>query len=130
MSDNTAPWKASGSGGGGGSGDSRPFVEGTRIQAERLASAALGFIGAQFAAGYSDLIAGVFAFLTTPIVAIRNAWAAIATGLTLGPTEAIRTSYDPLRETVASLGILGYVGAIAVVLGLGFIAVYGRDLLG
>lgn len=110
--------------------DSTPFVEGTRIQAERLASAALGFIGAQFAAGLSSVVAGIFAFILSPLVQLRNALGALATGLTLGPTEAIRVVYDPLREFVASLGVGGYVAAVAVVLMLGWVAVYGRDLLG
>ncbi|WP_049934661.1 hypothetical protein [Haloplanus natans] len=109
---------------------SRPFVEGTRIQAERLASAALGYIGAQFAAGLSGLIAGVFAFLTAPFIALRNGAAALATGLTRAPTDAVRDSYGALEATVADLGLLGFVAAIGAVLMLGYIAVQGRDLLG
>jgi hypothetical protein len=110
--------------------ESRPFVEGTRIQAERLASAALGFIGAQFAAGASDLVGGVFAFITAPFIVIRNGVAALATGLTLGPIEAVRTAYGSLEATVAGIGPFGYVVAIGAVLTLGGIFVYGRDLLG
>lgn len=110
--------------------EERPFVEGTRIQAERLASAALGFIGAYFASGFSDVIAALFAFISRPIRSIRNAGGAIATGLTRGPLEAVRTSYDPLRSFVTTLGPLGFVAAIAFVLALGWVALQGRDLLG
>jgi uncharacterized membrane protein len=110
--------------------DSRPFVEGTRIQAERLAAAALGFIGAQFAAGLSEVVSGIFALLIRPLRSIRNFWATLTTELTRGPIEAINTAYEPLRETVAEAGILGYVLAIAVVLVLAWITVEGRDLLG
>lgn len=110
--------------------DSRPFVEGTRIQAERLAAAALGFIGAQWAAGFADLVDSIFAFLSTPLVASRNAWAALASGLTKGPIGAIEVAYGALLEFVSGAGILGFVFAIASVIVLAWIAVQGRDLLG
>jgi|GEM_PF-6941590 len=109
---------------------SRPFVEGAQLQAERLASAALGFIGAQYAAGFAGALSGFFEFLMSPLVASRNAWAVVATGITRGPLEAVRTAYEPLQQTIANLGILGYVAGVAFVLTLGMIVVYGRDLLG
>lgn len=110
--------------------EDRPFVEGTRIQGERLASAALGFIGAYFAAGFSDVIAALFDLIARPIRSFRNAFGGLATGLTRAPVEAVRTSYEPLREFVVSLGPFGFVAAIGFVVVLGWVALQGRDLLG
>ena len=130
MGDNTALFSSSGSGGESGSDDSTPFVDGAQINAERLAAAALGFIGAQYAAGLSTLIAAVFAFVTSPFRAFKNGYAMLASGLTSGPTQAIEVAYSSLEETVAGLGPLGFVVAIAAVLVIAYIATYGRDLLG
>ncbi|GAB3321408.1 hypothetical protein [Haloplanus salinarum] len=111
--------------------DSTPFVDGASINGERLAAAALGYIGAQFAAGASTLIGALFAFLRSPIDATRDVLAGLATGFFAGPTDALDLAYRTTRGFLgeASLGPLAFPAAVAIVVGLAMIAVYGRDAL-
>lgn len=131
MSDNTAPWKSSGSGGGsGGSMPDVPFVSGTNVDFDRLAAAALGLLVGQVASGYAALLNALFAFIETPFETAQSVGSSLLGALFQAPIIMLDYGYATLRSWVVEFGLFGYVIAVGVVLALGLIFVIGRDALG
>ena len=109
---------------------SSPFIDGAQVNAERLAAAVIGFIGAQVAAGWASIIDAVFRLLQSPFVGLTNLLESLASGLVSGFTVLVETAYLGFRGFVVGAGPLSFPLAVGIVLAIAGIAVYGGDLVG
>ena len=108
---------------------STPFVENARLQGERLAAAILGFIGAQLAAGWADVIDALFQFLEAPFVGLTGLLEKLVSGAIEGGIAAIGIGYAAARGFVVALGPFAFPAAIAFVVVVAGIVAYGRELV-
>jgi hypothetical protein len=108
---------------------STPFVENARLQGERLAAGILGFIGAQLAAGWADVVGSLVSLLGAPFVGLTGLLDQLASGIPTGAATAVGIAFEAAQSFIGLLGPFAFPAAIAFVLGLAGIVVYGRELV-